>query len=114
MFMNGIGLNNNYDQFIMAGASLSFVQERFRHWRKVGEEHLDLAISLHKIKEVICIEHEQCGAYKICYPDMTPDMEREQHVQNVMVFERELSRSHPGLKMHAFYMHIDGSTEKIN
>ena len=114
VFMNQIGLNNNYDQFILAGASLSFVQDRFKHWRKIAKEHLDLAISLHKIREVICVEHEQCGAYKMCYPSMRPEDEKRQHVENVVIFERKLLKSHPSLKMHAYYMHINGCTEKIN
>ena len=30
LFMNKKGFNNNYDQFILAGASLAFVEERFK------------------------------------------------------------------------------------
>lgn len=31
-FMDRMGYNNNYDQFILAGASLGFVQDKFPHW----------------------------------------------------------------------------------
>ena len=113
-FMNEKGLTCNYDQFILAGVSLPFVEEKFKHWRKVAKQHLDLAIQLHKIEEIICLEHEQCGAYKLSYPDLTPENERNQHIQNVEVFERKMLKSHPTLTFSAFYMHIDGSTERIN
>ena len=113
-FMDSKGFNNNYDQFILAGASLAFVLDKYKIWRQVGEEHLDLAINLHKIKEIICIEHEQCGAYKMCYPDLKPENEKQQHIENALIFEQKLGGSHPHLKMHAYYMFLDGSVEKIN
>ena len=113
-FMNDVGYNNNYDQFILAGCSLSFINDQFKLWRKTATDHLDLAMKLHHIKEVICIEHAQCGAYKMCYPELKPENEKEIHVQNVIQFEKILSDSHPELKLHAFYMLLDGSVEKIN
>jgi hypothetical protein len=114
IFMNNNGYNNNYDQFILAGASLSFLTDKFKHWTVVAKDHLDLAISLHKIKEIICIEHEKCGAYKMIYSDLTPENERQKHIENVLEFEKIIGSSHPELELHAFYMRIDGSCEKIN
>ena len=114
IFMNEKGYNNNYDQFILAGASLSFIKDEYKHWRKVAKEHLSLAMQLHKIKEVICIEHDKCGAYKLLYPDMKPEDERQLHIDNVIKFERKIQKSHPELTLHAYFMHLDGSCEKIN
>ena len=113
-FMNDTGYNNNYDQFILAGCSLSFINDKFMSWRNTATEHLDLAMNLHKIREVICIEHQQCGAYKMCYSDINTDNEKEIHVENVEKFEKILGDSHPELTLHAFYMYLDGSVEKIN
>ena len=113
-FMDEKGFNNNYDQFILAGCSLAFSNEKFKPWRKIARDHLDLAMSLHKIKEVICIEHDKCGAYKMCYPDMKPGDERQYHIENVVRFERKIKKSHPELKVHAYLMNLDGSCEKIN
>ena len=113
-FMNEKGFNNNYDQFILAGCSLAFVNEKFKQWRKTARDHLDLAIKLHKVREVICIEHDQCGAYKMCYPDMKPGDERQFHIENVVKFEQKIKKSHPELKVHAFLMNLDGTCEKIN
>lgn len=113
-FMDSLGYNNNYDQFILAGASLAFVNDQFQAWKKTGEDHLDLAIKLHGIQKIICIEHEECGAYKMVYPNLKPENEKDQHVQNVIIFENKIKETHPELKVHAYYMHINGNCEKIN
>ena len=112
--MHDKGLNNNYDQFILAGCSLAFVNEKFKLWRKTARDHLDLSIKLHKIIEVICIEHDQCGAYKMIYPDMKPGEEKQHHIENALKFEGKLRKSHPELKLHAYLMNLDGSCDKIN
>jgi carbonic anhydrase len=114
IFMDKNGYNKNYDQFILAGASLSFIRPELKHWRKAAREHLDLALKLHKIKEIICIEHERCGAYKMYYPDLKPEDEKQQHIKNVLTFEKKISKSHEQLTLHAFFMHLDGSCDKIN
>jgi len=31
-FMNSIGYHNNYDQFVLAGGSLGFTQEKYPAW----------------------------------------------------------------------------------
>ena len=73
VFMNALGYHNNYDQYILAGSSLGANQEKFPEWTASWLKHLDLAILLHNIKEVIAIDHECCGAYKIFYPNMKPE-----------------------------------------
>ncbi len=59
-FMNDQGYNNNYDQFILAGASLGYNQETYPHWPALWKEHLGLALKLHKVNEIICIDHDKC------------------------------------------------------
>ena len=73
VYLDSVGYNNNYDQFILAGSSLGSNQEKFAEWNTVWIKHLDLAIMLHEIKEIIVIDHEKCGAYKIFFPEMTPE-----------------------------------------
>ena len=97
----------------MAGCSLSFTSEQFQSWRKTATDHLDLAVKLHKIKEVICIEHAECGAYKMCYPDLTKANEKQIHIGNIEQLTKILGDSHPELTLIAYYMHIDGSVQKI-
>lgn len=66
-FMNKKGYTNNYDQFILAGASLGLAHEvnpMIAQWNQTWWDHLKLAVQLHKVKKVIIIDHEDCGAYR--------------------------------------------------
>ena len=113
-FMNNSGYNNNYDQFILAGASLGYNQAQYPEWGVLFRKHVELAEQLHEVKEIICLDHDKCGAYKLFYPDMKPEEEREKHIENILKFEKTMSQLHPKLALHAFFMHLDGTCEKIN
>lgn len=113
IFLTELGYNNNFDQFILAGCSLTFAKHEFKQWRIVAKDHLELAVKLHNIKEVICIEHERCGAYKTQYPDMTQETEKEVHTANLKIFQKKMAKSYPQLKFLGFYMFIDGTCEFI-
>lgn len=49
-FMDSIGYNNNYDQFILAGASLGFSQDRFPHWGQTLLDHMGIGRDLHDFR----------------------------------------------------------------
>ena len=69
-FMDLKGYNNNYDQFILAGSSLGFTQNKFPHWSQALMDHLGIGIALHEPREVMFIDHIDCGAYQKFYPDL--------------------------------------------
>jgi hypothetical protein len=71
-FMDSIGLNNNYDQFILAGASLGFTQTEYPEWGSTLIDHMCIGQQLHHFRNIIFIDHEDCGAYKKFFPDMKP------------------------------------------
>ena len=77
IYFNSIGLNNNYDEFILAGASLGYNQTTFSAWTETLDNHIVLAEQLHDITGVIVLDHMQCGAYKLLYnqPSMTRQTE---------------------------------------
>jgi hypothetical protein len=112
-FMNSQGYHNNYDQFILAGASLGYNQQTHPHWGALWTEHLGLALKLHKVKEIICIDHDRCGAYKLFHPEMKPAEERDYHVKNLQCFTCSMSEQYPQLKVSSYFMRLDGSCEKI-
>ena len=58
------GYRQNYDYFILAGASLGIFQHNHSEWVQAFKDHLDLSIQLHHIHEVIFIDHLDCGYYK--------------------------------------------------
>ena len=66
-YFNNMGYTNNYDKFVLAGASLGYNQTKFPEWKQSLNKHIELAIQLHQINEIIVLEHMNCGAYKILY-----------------------------------------------
>jgi len=112
--MKNIGYNTSYDQFILAGASLGYNQTKYPEWPGLFRTHVDLAEQLHGIKEIICIDHDKCGAYKLFYGELTPEREKELHIDNIYQFEASMRKLHPKIKLHAYIMAIDGTVEKIN
>jgi len=42
-FMKKIGYHDNYDQVILAGASLGYLQPKFPEWGPTFEKHVELA-----------------------------------------------------------------------
>src|SRR5579885_3665325 len=60
-YMEGRGLDANYDHVILAGASLGATNSLYPHWGKSFWDHLDLAIRLHSIKRVVILDHRECG-----------------------------------------------------
>jgi hypothetical protein len=49
-FMDKMGYNNNYDQFILAGASLGLTQSKFPHWGEALLDHMGIGLNLHEFR----------------------------------------------------------------
>jgi len=63
-----------FDHTILAGASLGYNQDKYVTWPSTWLDHVDLAIKLHNI------DHEDCGAYKLFYPDLKDHPKRERNL----------------------------------
>jgi len=83
-FLHHDNLANRYDHFALAGTSLSafaatdhkdlFNEDAlnsfsFQSWKKSLDEHLQIAVALHDIRDVYIVEHASCGAYKTFLKD---------------------------------------------
>lgn len=106
--MNNIGYQNNYDQFILAGSSLGYNQDKYPAWKSSLIDHINLAIDLHHISEIIVIDHLKCGAYKIFYGDITDDEELELHKVNLRKFKFVIGKMYPDLKISTSIMDLKG------
>lgn len=115
-FMKKKGLDGKYDQVILAGASLGVVSDKFKDWHETFWQHLDVAIELHKIHEVIVIDHRDCGAYRIALGpevDATPEAETEAHAETLRAFGKLVRARHPELGLQAYLMALDGTALRI-
>ena len=71
-----LGVNGfTYDLFILAGASLgglnttgSLCGYATTNWQQTLLEHIQVAILLHNVSQVLVFDHLDCGAYKLCGP----------------------------------------------
>lgn len=111
---NKMGYTNNYDSVVLAGASLGYNQTKYPEWRKMLDEHIELSIQLHKIEEIIVLEHMDCGAYKLFYNDsITDENEFGIHKNNVREFKNHINEKFPTLTVRSFLMRLNGSVMKI-
>jgi carbonic anhydrase len=111
-FLNSIGLNNNYDEYVLAGASLGYNQTKFAHWSEILNDHIDIALKLHKIKEIIVIDHMDCGAYKTFYdkPDgFSHDDEVILHKKNLKLFSDKIKAKYSDFTISTYIMNLDGT-----
>lgn len=106
--------NDSYNKFSLAGASLGYNQNKFSDWGTTFEKHIDLSKELHKIDEIIVVDHMDCGAYKILYtkPEMTKEEEYQLHRENLAKFKQVMNEKHPSLKVTTFLVDTDGNVEE--
>ena len=109
-FLNRAGYNNNYDEIVLAGASLGYNQTKYDCWKKTVDDHIGLAKKLHHINEIIVIDHMDCGAYKLFYgkTKMSREEELELHKENFDKFEDLITSKYPDFKVCCYLMDIDG------
>lgn len=115
-FMNAKGLKDNYDHVVLAGASLGVVSDKFADWHDTFWEHLDVAIKLHHVEEVIVIDHRDCGAYKLALGAdavSTPETESAAHAGSLAAFAAQVHDRHPDLEVETFLMSLDGKVEAV-
>lgn len=109
-YLNKIGYNNNYDQFILAGSTLGYNQTKFMDWINSLDKHIELAEQLHHISEIIFIDHMGCGAYKIFYnkPNLSPNEEIELHKQNFKKIKETMKIKYPKFTIKTLLMDLNG------
>lgn len=114
-YLNEQGFQDNYDEFILAGATLGFNQTEHPSWKQAYLDHFEIAAKLHGFKKIITIDHMDCGAYKIFYndPNLSKERERDLHIQNINAFKKFMKVKYPGYPVVSYLMDIDGSAMEI-
>ena len=64
-YLNKKKLSGKYSLFAIAGSGVGVTASKFKKWHRTFWENLDTSIKLHKIKKLIVINHQDCGAAKI-------------------------------------------------
>jgi len=109
-------LTGKYSQFVIAGAAIGVVAEPFKDWHKAFWDNLATSIELHNIKNVIAINHRDCGAAKIAYGEeavATKKDETETHRKALAEFRKQVNEKQPKLGVETGLMAINGKFEPL-
>ena len=69
-------------------------------------DHLEIGLDLHKFREIIFIDHIDCGAYKNFYPDIKSfEEEIVHHRENLQKTRDTLKEKFPDFNFKAFLMY---------
>ena len=87
----------SYDRIAFAGCVKNFdtIMEQVR-----------ISKRLHDIQKVYLINHEDCGAYG-------QEGTHEKHVEDLKAAAQKLKSEFPDLEVQTFYLHLDGTFEKV-
>lgn len=115
-YMAGRGMRNKYDHIVLAGAALGAITDKYPDWNKTFWEHLDIAIQLHQIHQVIVMDHRDCGAYKaILGEDLAsnPAKEKAVHAKQLKALRSAVTKKYPRMDVELLLMALDGRVESI-
>lgn len=87
----------NYDRISWAGGVKDFNYVRVQ---------IDIARRLHKVKKVILINHENCGAYG-------SDGTKERHVDDLNHAGRMVKIQYLDVDVEKYYLHLNGEFERV-
>lgn len=112
-YMDGRGMNNQYDHVVLAGGSLGAVSDKLA-WGKTFWDHLNVAIKLHHIRKVLILDHKDCGAYRVVFGrDFTGEEELLVHRAQLNGLRIAINERHPDLEVETLIMDLDGSVAPL-
>ena len=114
IYMTEKGYDVNYDIFVLAGVSIGINQTSYPNWKETLFNHIEISKKLHHIKEVILLDHLDCGAYKTFAPKFENEQEEKiLHYRNLMKAAEEIREKFPDLKVIGEIMGTDRKVEHI-
>ena len=94
-------LSGKYSSFTIAGAALGVTSSKFKKWHSTFWQNLETSIKLHKIKKLIVINHQDCGAAKIINGNkpFNLNIEKKMHEKSFKLIKRKLKKKFPQMKI---------------
>ncbi len=115
-FLDGKHLDHDYDQVSLAGASLAGVSDKFPTSNAAFWDHINISKQLHHIKEVIVLDHRDCGAFKVAFGSDYKGHGAAETAQHKAVMEQvkaKLATTHPDLSSQFYLMALNGKAERV-
>ena len=94
-------LTGKYSSFTIAGGGIGVTANRFKKWHSTFWDNLATSIKLHKITNLIVINHNDCGAAKIVNgkKKFNLSVENTIHKESFIKIKKELKKKYPNLKV---------------
>jgi hypothetical protein len=115
-FFDARHLTKEYDHLSLAGASLAAVSDKFPSSNAAFWDHINIAKQLHHIRQLIVVDHRDCGAYKVAFGKDYKGEGAGETAQHKSVMEQvktKLAATHPDLESEFYLMALDGTTERV-
>lgn len=94
----------SFDVLALAGGAKNLASPKEEIYRKIVIENLKISISLHKIKKIILVNHEDCGAYGGSKRFESLEKEISFHKKELLKAKKILKRIFPNQTIFAFFV----------
>ncbi|HWA81686.1 MAG TPA: hypothetical protein VG848_15415 [Acetobacteraceae bacterium] len=106
-------LLGKYSQFTIAGAAVGVIAPYFPpSWKNTFWDNFSATIQLHRIQNLIAVDHSNCGAVGIAYGQDVlndPKLELDAHMDAATELKHELMLRHPDAGFQAWYVSRDSA-----
>ena len=108
-------LSGKYSAFTIAGAAVGVTHNRFKKWHKTFYDNLATSIKLHKIENLIVINHKDCGAAKIVNgkKEFNTVNEKIIHENSFLKLKKKIKKKFPKLKIEMNLISLDNKIIKF-
>ena len=108
-------LSGKYSAFTIAGAAVGVTHNRFKKWHKTFYDNLATSIKLHKIENLIVINHKDCGAAKIANgkKEFNTVNEKIIHENSFLKLKKKIKKKFPKLKIEINLISLDNKIIKF-
>ena len=108
-------LNGKYSAFIIAGSAIGVTASKFKKWHKSFWDNINISIKLHKIKKLIVINHQDCGAAKMMNSKkfFNNIIETEIHKKSFMLIKNKFKKKYPSLSIETILISLNKKVKKF-
>ena len=94
-------LNGKYSSFTIAGGAIGVTANKFKKWHIAFWQNLETSIKLHKIKTLIVLNHQDCGAAKIINGKKPFNLKTEKkiHEKSFILLRQNLKKRFPKINI---------------
>ena len=106
-------LIGKYSSFTITGSAIGVTANKFKRWHKVFWDNFRTSVKLHKIKKLIVINHQDCGAAKIINgnKEFSQGNERIVHRNSLQKIKKIFRKKYPKLSIELKLISLNNKVE---